>query len=1358
MWAATPGETHSPPPSGLVIPIVIWGKTPPKHKITTVRLLSDRATVVTGGENGHVIVWKLQVDALCPHLLLVGHGSAITALSSASLSSNSARFISASEDGQLCLWDWLDGRCIDNVVGSHVHRQMQPLSFKSSSRAQMTRLVCSGDYNDFLVLDPQDLTPVFSISSRVDADKIMAFSLMKRSNRAEQLLGVSANGILKVWSLMELDKKDATNPLFDDELRRLDLSAVNTISFSQVNEKIALIVSMDSWRIIDLDDFSVLGCYKTTSPATWGQVMEVDKIAIAYLDGSVRIFQMPLKSLNGAQIISQFGPNRQNYFNMDQPFEIAILEGKKASVNATKLADPFVFSFSLQKDDITAWQVIRASFDGDLLSWLVPRYGSTFIERVSSLDQLPLKYKGTFCESLDAIWQALNETPNSPLSELDQFEVTTSLYVASQGKLLLGRTNGDIVMTYACDTLSRQLLDINQERQNPRILHGHAGAVRALIYPFEHSSRFDVQVLLSGGDDFSVIVWNINTAVRLYKFSVHGGPVMRFVVPPANCSKQTLKCIGAISSDNAVALLNIRDMKCTLLASRHPCKVIDVKWRPLDDYMLIRLENGHIYIWQIETASIERIVSGPQGDDIFMACDEQIGVAEGSDEAGATQAVQLIRALKHRNIDAAKRVGAGSGPGSSGLMSSNRGGNAIFAPMSVQTLPKSDSGAHIILFEVASLIYGLTSIDAVEDTTSDPKSISQLMSKSESQDTAVAGLSRRLTWQFESNLYLDIARLLLSCLHAWELDADLDAVCLKKLGLHKPKHQLFYGNLSRQGYMAVVIPARTRSSFSTFATDIRWQASHSLTTIHLLSVISTANTLMSMRNSSLQLNRRKSNVHPLKRTPSKDSMSGERQQMKQGWSLLAAMHCVMLPDNVRPKSSYAAPRIELLARRWQDGCLEIREAAQALLIRELNRLGVSGRKRLIESWAPFLPTLLDPSLSIFGTRQSINPMAPSTPMLIATTQAAPPPIPPRSNRQPLPQVPIPEPSHVEESDNGVQQVRRNQATSIILLGVVGSEFGEELNKAELTRATAISLLELLVSPPSTLLPVHSPLRRAAIDLLGRGFVQWEPHLEISKVLLGLLDLAANAEKHSTNSGQLSPLADACRTARHALSLIANARPPAMLTALSMEVARYNAAAQHQTIQHTVVSPLLKSRTEVLRIIEELSDKQYVSMVEMMLPVGDVLVHCLDTSLLKHKTLAEVFPPITRFYMIGYCATTRRIAFGGRNGICIVHELRSAKAQSLQAHQGPVAAVAFSEDGKYLATYGSQDGKINFWQTSQSFLGMGQSQMRCTKTLAAPALPSVLSPGGQSFRSRLVWINTKALTLMLPEGREQRFTV
>lgn len=36
-------------------------------------------------------------------------------------------------------------------------------------------------------------------------------------------------------------------------------------------------------------------------------------------------------------------------------------------------------------------------------------------------------------------------------------------------------------------------------------------------------------------------------------------------------------------------------------------------------------------------------------------------------------------------------------------------------------------------------------------------------------------------------------------------------------------------------------------------------------------------------------------------------------------------------------------------------------------------------------------------------------------------------------------------------------------------------------------------------------------------------------------------------------------------------------------------------------------------------------------------------------------------------MVAYCAATRRIAFGGKNGVIIVHELRTSKAQVTLFH-------------------------------------------------------------------------------------------
>lgn len=156
-----------------------------------------------------------------------------------------------------------------------------------------------------------------------------------------------------------------------------------------------------------------------------------------------------------------------------------------------------------------------------------------------------------------------------------------------------------------------------------------------------------------------------------------------------------------------------------------------------------------------------------------------------------------------------------------------------------------------------------------------------------------------------------------------------------------------------------------------------------------------------------------------------------------------------------------------------------------------------------------------------------------------------------------------------------------------------------------------------------------------------------------KVVLGLLELAAPAERLLPGGPIQFPLsgpADAARTARHALLLIATARPPAFITALSKEVARSNAAAASAGLHHSQ-SPLVlpqptpsprrrmgctdlmqvKARSEILRLIEVLIEKQHAHVLQLLLPVGEVLVHCLDTSLLKSSSagLGDVFKPIAK---------------------------------------------------------------------------------------------------------------------------------
>ena len=69
-----------------------------------------------------------------------------------------------------------------------------------------------------------------------------------------------------------------------------------------------------------------------------------------------------------------------------------------------------------------------------------------------------------------------------------------------------------------------------------KILYGHDGRVTCLLYPFNDSARYEPQYLLSGGADFSVMLWDIYTGAKLHTFTVHGGEITQLLVPPNNCN------------------------------------------------------------------------------------------------------------------------------------------------------------------------------------------------------------------------------------------------------------------------------------------------------------------------------------------------------------------------------------------------------------------------------------------------------------------------------------------------------------------------------------------------------------------------------------------------------------------------------------------------------------------------------------------------------------------------------------------------------------------------------------------------------------------------------------------------------
>jgi hypothetical protein len=115
----------------------------------------------------------------------------------------------------------------------------------------------------------------------------------------------------------------------------------------------------------------------------------------------------------------------------------------------------------------------------------------------------------------------------------------------------------------------------------------------------------------------------------------------------------------------------------------------------------------------------------------------------------------------------------------------------------------------------------------------------------------------------------------------------------------------------------------------------------------------------------------------------------------------------MLPDQIGPR--YRSPNLTVLAQRWQDSCQEIREAAQALLQAELQRLGKGGRSQLANVWYPVLPFL---SSSIATEKRRDTCALQSTSIL-----------PPQFDMR------------------GISgDLKQQQATAVVLLGVIAAEF------------------------------------------------------------------------------------------------------------------------------------------------------------------------------------------------------------------------------------------------------------------------------------------------------------------------------
>ncbi|KAK2094315.1 WD repeat-containing protein 7 [Saguinus oedipus] len=113
---------------------------------------------------------------------------------------------------------------------------------------------------------------------------------------------------------------------------------------------------------------------------------------------------------------------------------------------------------------------------------------------------------------------------------------------------------------------------------------------------------------------------------------------------------------------------------------------------------------------------------------------------------------------------------------------------------------------------------------------------------------------------------------------------------------------------------------------------------------------------------------------------------------------------------------------------------------------------------------------------------------------------------------------------------------------------------------------------------------------------------------------------------------------------------------------------------------------------------------------------------------------------------------------------LLHYVMLMLRYTIHGHKGPITAVAFAPDGRYLATYSNTDSHISFWQMNTSLLGSigmlnSAPQLRCIKTYQVPPVQPA-SPGSHNALrlARLIWTSNRNVILMAHDGKEHRFMV
>ncbi|KAJ3239674.1 hypothetical protein HDU78_002718 [Chytriomyces hyalinus] len=829
----------------------------------------------------------------------------------------------------------------------------------------------------------------------------------------------------------------------------------------------------------------------------------------------------------------------------------------------------------------------------------------------------------------------------------------TSAALVSDKLIAIGCDSGKIYIAPITDVLFYSAAEF--EHHAAWILEGHAGAVKCLFQLESPSTGTSKNILVSGGVDLTIKIWNLELGSLMASLVCHSHCVKTFLPIPQNSGMRVKHGVISIAEDQSIAIIDLDSLQSVHILSGHMHPISALHWRSHEETIVVQCCNseGTIYVWQLKTGHLDRIEELETAEDIISCCDKTVTLSDFSQDYGSASGKQTFSAypifsgvettpilfilqinlkrfindiyggqysitppgtppqsrsqarpnshrLNHRRTVSSLSTNAAS-PEVDAPESPTRSSHVGLQVPSVFNKSPSLGSNRIRLgssTSAASFVGGSPLPTRPTSSVEKPSGGTQMNADHHQISAQIEDVRPVTRGPADRNL----VRGVLSATMVWGLDASVDQTCHDVLEMGVPSSLVSVGNRGANGYISVPFP----SSVSAVSD---WTLSPTMSASRMLQVTALLRTF------------------------------GSKKEYEKQISELISTLCNIAPAKSSDSAAkYQYPSFAFLCKYWQDQIMDVQQAARKLFVSTLKNMSEDDKRAVIDYWKSLLPA--------------------------------------------------------SQKQNSKTNMR-----AAILLGIIGCE-EPSLYSIRLCKDVAETLDALLKED------VRGPYRMLAVELLGRGFKTWEPHVNASNVLRSIIS-TTGLQSPSTPSGAPSPsskdghggsqpLGNALvMVSRQAVVQIASINPGLFISTVTFDFVHSKIAAERvgglKLLGMFIAKKPLLLYSHVPRIIEAM-----VKSLDPNVPGMREAVQTVVTS--NFAELVKTFPNVSFHH------GSQKLAVGTMEGVTIVYDLKTAtKGYVFEGHTKPVTAVAFSPDGKLCVSFSLEENCVRFWQLSTGFL-------------------------------------------------------